>query len=229
MAERFPPGRESDLLALSANFLAKGTANPTDFGLTMAQMTAYALLHDDFAAKYQVANDPTTRTKVAIESKNIAKAELVKELRVLAQVVQNTPGMDNARRAELELPLRKEEPTSHDAPDYAPGLQLVSVVGRTVTGRLWDTLEPERRGRPEFTAGALVWSYVGEQPPANIRAWTLVGAIGRTSFKATFPDTVPAGSKVWLTAAWMSDRKTTGPACDPVPTYVGGGIAGQAA
>ena len=101
LANDFPPRRESELVPFSQNFKTKIALAPTTYGLTALQATSYGTKHDDFVAKWNVCQDPATKTKMAVEAKNASKSVLLDELRMLARVVQNFPGTTDAMRIDL--------------------------------------------------------------------------------------------------------------------------------
>ena len=226
-ANDFPPRRESMFVSFSANFKAKIIAGPTAVGLTTLQATNYGTKHDDFVAKWNVCQDPATRTKMAVQSKNTSKSLLVAELRFLARIIQVFPGTTDAMRVDLGLRVRDVTPSPINRPTEKPVLEVVRVNGRTVTVRLRSAAS-ERRGRPPGVAGATICSFVGSAPPSDIAAWRTEGDSTRTDFDVEFGPGIPAGSQVWLTAYWKSPRLMSGPACDPVSIYIGGGLSAAA-
>jgi hypothetical protein len=220
MASEFPPPREAELVPFSENFKAKIAASPGDFSLTSAQASAYGTLHDDFIAKWDVCQDPTTKTKQAVELKDQAKNALLGNLRMLVKIVQNAPTTTNAERIELNIPERDFEPTPVPPPADAPMLTVVSVYGRNIRIKL-DDASGAKRGRPISCQGAMVYSFVGANPPAGTDGWKLEGLVTRRSIIVEMAETVPPGSKVFLTACWYTERGLTGPACTPVATATG--------
>jgi hypothetical protein len=224
----FPPSREADLLAWSANFDQFITATPEAFGLTAAQATAYAALHAAFAAAYEVAIEPSTNSKSAINAKNVAKESLVNGpggARQLVAIVQAFPGTTDPMRTDLGLKVRDYEPTPAPVPALAPNLSIVSSVGRTVAIRLRDASNSRNRGKPEGVQGAAVLTHVGETPPADPQQWALAFNTSLTSCDVVFPMSVPAGSKVWITSFWFNARKQSGPAAAAQTAVISDGLA----
>ena len=226
-ANEYPPRRESELVPYSANFRTKITTLTTAVGLTAAQATSYGTKHDDFVTKWNVCQNPATKTRMAVATKNASKSLLVAEFRVLARVAQNFPGTTDALRIDLGLPVRDVVPSPINPPTEPPVMEVVRVDGRRVTIRL-RAVGSESRGKPDGVWGASVLSYIGvggATPPADLAAWKTEGESTRTDFDVEFATTVPAGSQVWLTAFWKNPRLIAGPACDPVNVYLGGGVA----
>jgi hypothetical protein len=223
MSATFPPSREAELLTFSLNFKTKITATPTTFGLTAGQATAYGTLHTAFASAYAVAQDEATRSPMNVELKNVAKTNLVANLRLLAGIVQRAPGTTNAMRLDLGLPQRDSEPTPIPAPANAPQVAVKSVSGLTAKIRLIDIENPTRRGKPAGVIGASIFSFVGEESPAELSAWKFEGNTGHTSFDVVFPSTTAAGAKVWFTCFWFNPSKRSGPASAPISANMPGG------
>jgi hypothetical protein len=157
----FLPSRDGLLVTWSVNFKTKITATPTVYALTAAQATAYGLKHDAYAAAYQTAKDPSTRTPSSVLAKDVAKKNLETEARMLARIVQAAPAVTNQQRSDLGLTVRDVEPSPIDRPAFAPEGAIVSVTGRSVRIRYRDAQEPSRRGKPNGCAGLAVFSHVG--------------------------------------------------------------------
>jgi len=224
----FLPSKEADLLAWSTNFDAKITATPTIYGVTSAMATVYTALHLAFATKYAESIEPTTNSKATIAAKNLAKQNLVNGpggARALVALCQAFPGMNDALRAELSIRPRDVEPSPAPVPDDAPQLNIVSTVGRKVTLRLRDPKNPDRRGKPEGIQGATVLTHVGTTAPQDPLLWTFAINTSKTTFDIDFPVTIPAESKVWITAFWFNSRKDNSPPSTPVATRLADTVA----
>jgi hypothetical protein len=222
----FLPRTDAGLLAWSLNFDNKITADPTIYGLTVGQATAYDSLHQAFAEAYNTANTPVTRTPPSIVAKRDAKRALVAEARKLAAIVQAFPGTSNTMRSELGLTVRDDEPTPVPPPSESPEIDIVSAVLRTVRVRMHNEKTLGRRGKPHGVQGATVLSYIGPVPPApeDIHLWKFEGNTTRTSFELQFPSSAPPGTTVWITAFWYNPRGESGPATPPVYTILPGSL-----
>ena len=129
MATDFLPHSEPALIGWSGNFKTKITASPTTVGLTALQATAYGTKHDAFVVAHTVATDPATRSPMNVELKNVAKANLIAESRLLAGVVQRFPGTTNAMCIDLGLTPRSSEPTPIPPPAIIPSILIKKVFG----------------------------------------------------------------------------------------------------
>jgi hypothetical protein len=220
MPTTFPPRREADLVSFTGNFKTKITAGPTPLGLVASQCTAYGLLSDDFVAKWNVVQDPETRTRPNLLLKDAAKQALLENLRELARIIQNHPGVTNAMREELGLPLRSSEPTPVPIPGTTPLLTVEKVLGHQITVKIKDSTG-ERRGKPQGVQSAHVFYATGATPPPAGEAWAFAGDVTRQKAIIILPSTIAQGAKVYLCAAWQNYRGMTGPACTPVVANVG--------
>jgi hypothetical protein len=229
MSKTFLPRTDAGLLAWSSNIVARMATDSSVHGVPTAQYTAYAALHATYAAAYTEAYEPQTRTKGAVQAKKDAARLLRRAAKQLAYVVYGYPQITNQQLEDLALTVHDIEPTPQPVPEHAPAVKLISVNGRLVTAQLSDSQTESRRGRPPFTAGALIYSHVGDELPADMTGWRQEGITGKTRIEVLFPLTVQPGSKVWITAQWFNNRKETGPACTPIFATIGFSNVQQAA
>ena len=106
MGRSFYYGTDAQLFAGSASFATKISANPTSYGLTAPQATAYQTLNDLYAASYLAALDPETRTKPKVQAKNDARNLLVLKAAELAKIVEATITVTNEQKLDLGLSVR---------------------------------------------------------------------------------------------------------------------------
>jgi len=223
MGSSFLPDTDSGLLAWSSNFIAIANASPgpTGYGLTSTLMTAYQTANDNFAAG-MAACDPNIRSKSAVAGKNTARSVLKAEARLLAKLVEGTASVTNEQKIALGLNV-KAPPSPHPVPDLAPALTVASVSAWTVKIKLKDAASAGKRGKPPGVSGASVFTFVGETAPTDIAAWQFEGSTGRTNVDVPFPNTLAAGTKVFISAFWFNGKKQSGPLCVPVGATLQGG------
>jgi len=197
------------------------SASPESFGVTEAQANQYADLYEVFAEKYRIAVEPTTRTKPSVAAKNAARRELERESRALAQLIQATRHVTDEQKAELGLTVRDRVQTPIARPDKPPMVRVELLHGSTMRVSLRGT-GMTRRGRPDGVAGAVVFSFIGDEPPASLDDWTLEGQTTRTDINITFgrDGNIDRGAQVWVTACWYNPRGKWGPVAETKSTYV---------
>jgi hypothetical protein len=170
MTSKWPPNRDADLATYVAAVAAKLTASPTTYALAPADAAQFATASTAFVNAYAAAIDPATRTKAAVSQKDVARANILRLLRADAKRIQASPAVTMAAKLDLGLPIHDAKPTPVPLPAVAPQLVIVSAVANTVRIRLEDAAVPSRRGKPHFVAGAAVYSFVGDAPPASLSA-----------------------------------------------------------
>jgi hypothetical protein len=223
MSTNWLPTRESDLLTWTREYLSVCRGQPADYGLTAEQVSTLTEAKDAFALAHATANNPITRSPANVEIKNEKKAALVALVRELVRVNQSWPAMTNAKRAQLGISLRGNEPTPIPAPEVAPQLDITGVTGRTVHLRVRDA-ESGKRRKPEGVYAVTILRYVGSTIPEDMDEWVFVGNETRLDAKVTLADRYQPGTQVWFTAFWTNRRGESGPACIPLSTHLGYGV-----
>lgn len=223
----FIPTTDEGKRTFGLNLSTKLTAAPTDYSITVAQAAAFQALFDSYDAALTTALEPSTRTPTAIVNKDLARDAMVQNARRLARIIQAAPSVTPGQKTDLGLPIHDEEPTPSIPPQFAPGVEIVSVTGRTVRVKLRDT-QSTRRGKPDGVIAAVVISYQGDETPTAASNWRYEGSTGRMVSDVVFPDTLAAGAKVWISAFWLNDRKEAGPAATPLSTFLQGGAEAAA-
>lgn len=213
------PTQESLLLAWAQNLSTVISGAPTDYGETIESAAAYAAVVTDFTGAYIVANDPATRTKSAIADKNTAKKAMISASRKLVQTLQNWPEMTDAKRALLQIPVRDNEPTPVPVPTVMPVLRVAAVNGRVVDLEL-RRQDGTTKQKPVGVRAAWLYSYVGDTPPMELTAWEFKGGTTKHNPQIVFPESVAAGTPVWVTALWVNPTDQPGPACAPIKTHI---------
>lgn len=210
----YPPNRDADVLAWSANFATKITDSPVPFGLTAPQAVAFTSLQLAYASSYETAIELSTNSRSAITAKNTAKANLMRGpggAKELVAIVQAFPGTTDEMRTELGLRVRDADPTPVPAPKFAPTLTIVHTIGRSVRIRLRDAEDPASRGKPIGVRGATVLTFVGEEAPTDPLQWVFALNTSKPVFDLDFPTGIEAGTRIWMTAVWFNNRMETSP------------------
>ena len=222
------PTKDPQLVDYSTNFNTRVSAGYASYGYTEDQATQYTTLHTAFITANNAvaaARASGTRSSALVETKNLAKANLLRYARDLSSLGQASLTLANAKKIELGITVKKTEPSPRPVPDKAPAVDLVSTVGNTVTLRLHDADDAARRGKPPLVDGAAVFSFVGAAPPTTEDGWKFEGITARTTVEVTFPASVEPGSKVWFTAYWFNERKERGPSSPAIGCNLPGGAS----
>lgn len=212
------PQKDADLLAWSNNMKLLISADAEAFGLSVAQATQYSTAQADFQAKFSLAYNPPTRTRVTVEQKELSKRSLIELTQEFVRIIQATPTVTDDQRRALAITVRKH-PEPSPIPTEMPEMDILSVTGRTVKARLHSATH-EGRAKPPLVKAAYLYTFVGETSPEDLSEWQFRGETTKTTFEITFPASVEPGTKVWLTACWVNARGQSGPARDPMSTHI---------
>ncbi len=226
MSTDFVPQRESELVTYTNNFGSKLSTLFASVGCTSAQSTNFATLNSNWTSSYAIATAPATRTRDTIITKNNNKKLCVANLRALAKIMQGYPGTTDALRAQFGITIPKPL-APIPAPTEIPLIEIRKRYGTTVFIRLQN--EEGKNKKPPGVVGARVYSHVGTTFPPDPADWFLEGQATRHDVEVQFNAELPAGTTVWFTAAWYSQRGQLGPGCSPVSTVLAGGALQLAA
>jgi hypothetical protein len=219
MPRDFFPRRDGLALNWSRNFRDRLVADPAGYEFAAEQAAQYAALHDDFAAKLQIASQPSTATRPATIAKNEARRDLEKLLRSMANRIRANAAILFSLKLAIGVRERKRKQTRTPRPRIAPGIRIIDVVAHTVTIQLTD--EPGGRfGKPAGVTSAIVFYSVDANPSAPGTKWSVAARSSRARVRINIPSRVPAGQLVWFTALWHNRRFESSPYAKPVATHL---------
>ena len=219
------PLKDSLLVPWSNNFDTRITASPITFGLTAAQASAYDALHDPFVAAYNAMMDARangTRSESLTAATKSAKAALLEYARELYAFVAANNSVSQANKVLLGIHQRAV-PGPIPRPGVRPGMDILSVNGRTVGVHIHDSASSTKRGKPAGSVAAWVYSFVGAEYPSDPTLWSFEGSATKPKFEITFPSTVAGGTQIWVCAAWINSKQEAGPLSVPLTTTLQGG------
>ncbi|QEG22022.1 hypothetical protein [Mariniblastus fucicola] len=198
--------------------------DPTEYGLTADDAAEYAALQTAFETSYDTSLSPMTRTPYLVEMVRQLRAELTTLTRRLVELCQAAANMTDAKRRALGITIRKS-PTQHPAPQTWPLVEVRSQRQNTVKFNLRDVeLRSGRTRKPAGVSGAMIYTFIGDHPPAQLSDWSAWGTVSKSSCEVTMPDSTPFGANLWVAATWLNTRLESGPLGDPVSIRLGGGV-----
>src|SRR4051794_25789475 len=124
----FIPTKDADLKPFAVNMSAKITLAPTTYGLVAGDATALATLVTGFSSAYDVAVNPTTRTKGTVAAKDTARTILVADIRSLARRIQATPSVTAQQKTDLGLPIHDAVPSPTPVPATRPIVNILQIA-----------------------------------------------------------------------------------------------------
>ena len=220
MARNFYYGTDARIVAGSASFASCINVSPEAYGIPPWRAERYAEMDAVLQAAFTAATTPQTRTPIAVREKDEALRAVRLVAAMLASIASATATVSDAELMALGL-LPRPTRTKRSAPDEAPVVSVAQVIGRRVTVRIAARSGETRK--PIGCLGAYLYVFAGEEPPSDARLYHFEGMFPRKTATITFPDSVASGSTAWVSAAWVSRRGKTSPACNPVRVTIQGG------
>src|SRR4051812_11911697 len=160
---------------------------------------------DTFESALAACSTPETSNEILVAQKDIAKGQLIAELRRLYKKFEAAL-LPADKRLELGMPLRDLEPSAIPNPGTRPVLTVLGTQDRSVRVRVADELTPTRRGKPEGCSACEIFSFQGETAPADLNVFRYEGQATRSEFVVTFGASAAAGAKVWIVARWVNAK-----------------------
>jgi hypothetical protein len=219
----FIPRADNDFLTWSVPFVQQVAADPGRYFVSADDAAALVEAQAAFAQALALAQGPGTRTTVAVAGKGAARAALERRVRATAGVARAALETDRATMLDLGLAVGRGRQASRPRigpPASGPAVWVRQVDGSRVSVLLHNSDAPSRRGLARNIAGAYLFSFVGDAPPA-VGGWRLHQTTSRTDATLDFGSSYPPGTQVWVAAQWMNRRCESGPTGTAVSSYLG--------
>ena len=220
MRQSYFPSTDIGLDAWAAVFAPKVAADAVALGVPGPLAAELLASQQALAAAMALASADVTRTRVVVCAKNTAVAAFKAVAREAAELIKSRRGTDPARLVELGLTVPKRARQRIAPPPVAPDVCVAGVSGRTVRLTLRDG-QTGRAARPVGVVGAVVLGAIGEEKPRYESQWQLRQTVSRTRCTLVFPPALPAGTRVWIVAQWMTRRAEASPMSAPISTQLG--------
>jgi hypothetical protein len=224
------PQKDSVLVPYSINFNDRLASRADDYGITEPQAASYTAVHVPYLAAVSaldVARAAGTRSQSLTAARNDARDNLLRVGRELYAMVSANDAVSDQLKIDLGVHVRGES-VRVPMPSKAPSITVADVRERTVTVNVFDKNTESKRGKAPNATAAWLYTFVGEDYPADPAGWSFQGATTKYKHDITFPNTIAGGTRVWIMAAWINRKQQSGPPCMPVSTYLqGGGVVSQ--
>jgi hypothetical protein len=211
MALTATPRADGALLSYAGTFSSGLSAQPTDYGMTVAQAASLATAYTAFSTALETAKNPATRTQVTVAQKQQASVDLRAILISYGAMILANRAVSDPMKIALGLrPRSKGQPIP--PPPWVPGLDVSEVTNDSFTLKI---LGPNGKAtRPPGVALVSTATWVGETFNPDLTKWTYQGQRGTMRSTITITGLTP-GTVVWITAAYLNAKGETGPAAPP--------------
>jgi hypothetical protein len=212
--------RRNDLFAAQARqFCETIAADPAAYQISAGDAALLLADYADFAAKQVLAEQPLTRTRVAVSARDAARKTLSRRMRDLGGRIRSNLSISTAAKLVLSLNIPGTTAVAlPGAPTTRPFVHIASVIGNVLTVRLKEE-DSSRAGKPAYVIGAEVFYQFGEEPPTHGDGWRR-GALTMSAKARIILPTVPPGTQMWICARWFNTHGS-GPASNVMSTHLG--------
>ncbi len=209
----YMPRSQADAVAWSQNFVAVIGPTPLLFGITADEAQNFARIVGELTDAWAVSQDPATRTKITIRTKDTALKAMKQYARYMVGRAQSFPSLTDTQREQLQITIRKTEPARPAPPTEAPVLNVLSISGRTVKLKIART--DGKRGRPAKALGTILYVCQAETPDAENVSWSVLANTGKNTLEIPFPPSETTDT-FWIMAQYYNGAKESGPLSTPV-------------
>ncbi len=211
------PNTDSELMNWAKNFATKLDESYEEFGVSREMVDEYLACEQDYNACYLQAIHPDTRTKGAVLNKNDSRERLKRVARRIIYVINGQKNVTDGQRNNLGITVKS--PRSRiGVPDEQIFVQILSVVGRRLKLKVVDITGK----KPKGVYAAAIFTHAGEVCIAN-DAFKFQGISTRNIVTIDFPNEMPPGQPIWITARWLNPRGQPGAYALPKNTNLQGG------
>ena len=206
------------------NFSAVLSSDAVAFGCSTSDATGLASKVSTFSTSFAVAEAPETNTPVTRAAMRIAKNNVIADLRRIYKKVK-AANLPDDKLLELGLPLPDLDPSVIPPPGIQPLVAVASAKDRSVRLKILNSLTG-KRGKPSGCSAYEIFSFVGENPPAEVGLWKFEGLGTRSDVVVTLTGTAAvAGGRAHFAVRYVNAKGQAGPVSDVVSTWIGGGLS----
>jgi hypothetical protein len=173
----------------------------------------------DYNTKYAAAENPATRTSVAVLARQEARQTYETRLRsVLKAFVTYNPAVTDEDRRNMGLPIHKTTHTPAPVAATYPDFDVDSSVIRRLTIHFYDQ-GSKSKAKPEGQHGAEITWGISETPIVNVADFTHSSFDTRSPFTLEFTGE-QRGKTVYFCLRWENTRGEKGPWSEIVSAIV---------
>lgn len=216
---RFLPTRDSELTDWLDNFQGKIAADPAKYGLTGPESAAVTAACAAWGVTYRAANQPSTRTSVAVAAKKAQKRATLALIRPIAGRIRADTGIADTLKLLLGLHVRDPLVTRVAPPASCPVLAIAGSGPALQTLRAKDAMAPTRRAKPTGVVALHVYRAVGNSPLSDPSSCPLLAVVTRSTFTSGF-QAKDDGKVATYFARWTNAKGEMGPWSQPMPVSI---------
>jgi hypothetical protein len=215
MASDYIPNQDAEALAWMQTFSAGITASPSTYDLVAADATAIAAVVSAFAGAQAVAINPATRTPVAVNDKDEARASAEELCRQYAAGIKVNAGISNSDKIAIGVRPVNNSRTPIPVPDTSPLLNIVGNTPGVQTLRYADSATPDSGKKPFGALSLQLFLATGTAAATDPDTAAFRAAYTRNPVEVAF-DAADDGKVATYFARWATRTGEVGPWSLPV-------------
>ena len=207
------PRSDDGFNAWAINLLRYIGFHSADWGVPTGAFTAVQAMLDPWKAALANAENPETRTKATVSTKNELRKAFEAEIRrVVKSYITYNPAVTDADRDNMALPVHKTTHTPAPVPSAAPEFRVDTSVIRRLTVH-FQAQGSKTKAKPAGVHGCEVkWAILPAQPAT-------MDELIHSSFDTNSPLTLEfgepeRGKSIYLCLRWENNRGEKGPWSD---------------
>ena len=211
----FPTG-DTQAVVFTHNFGQVLAADFAKYGVTTQAATEYNQLQVQFQGAVEAARNETTRTKMAVATKNELKKLIHASTSRIVSIVRGQYGLGAQDYIALGLKPRDVRQTVTAEPIATLILSAKAVGPRQIHVVARDGLT-SRRALPVGVKGITFFTATGASAPTTAAGWTLRGSVSRATAAIDVTDVLgEAAGTVWICGFYFNGKGQSGIASEAV-------------
>jgi hypothetical protein len=218
------PTREADLKTFAENFAALIVAAPANYALVANDATAIDQATQDFVTKWNLVQNPGTRTAPSLAAKDAAKTTLTAILRGYAMLIKSNRAVSDQAKIALRIGVYDFVRTAVAAPTTRPQVSVVGVDIKQHELHFADSTTAEKKAKPAGAQGLQLFYLVapaGTPAPEDPLSARFYAVLTKPSLTMRFT-AADSGKTAWYMARWQTATGLVGPWSVPVSMPVAG-------
>jgi hypothetical protein len=211
MSTDYLPAKDRDFLQWIINFLNYLFRSLTRFNVPNAVYDDMVEKRGDYQQKLDIAEDPTTRTKLTVQAKNTAKNVLKKTARlVVKEYLTFNHAVTDEDRDGLGIPIRKTTRTPSQVATTYPDFDIDSGTIRRLIIHFFDQGQKKSKAKPAGQHGAEIRWIISDVPVVDVEVLIHSSFDTHTPFTLEFQGH-ERGKTVYFCLCWENTRGEKGP------------------
>ena len=206
----FIPNRDSDFNVWAHAFLTSVEAEPTEYGLTAADITTLQTTVAEWDTSYNEMHQKRDAAKGATVGKMESRSLLEELLRNYARQIQADPKVSDELKADAGLKVHSSSRTPVPDPTTAP---VISIDAGTIQQhflRFTDSISPNSLSRPRGVFGVVIFYHIGTTAPVDDEQFVLHSTATRMKATINFSN-ADGGKTAWYRTRYINTRGVLGP------------------